>query len=191
MCAIVVVVRVSPLLTRIRCAPRTREMEPPCTWEEDDPECYVCADRKPCDKLRASHCACKGRFIHDGCLKKLVRSQKVAICMVCKEPYANVEVRTRYERVWGTRYGVSVLLAVAMAFFLCVLLFCIALNTLRTLSDMLRMLTFVFSAASIAIILVACGMIGIAVGFGGGLRRVRREGMHRVVAEDPRIVERR
>ena len=158
-------------------------METPCTCEEEVPECYVCADRKPCDKLRASQCACKGRFLHDGCLKKLVQSQKVAICMVCKEPYANVEVRTRYERVWGTRYGVSIILAIAMAFFLCICILCLVMHAVRKQSQTMQTLTLAMSAGALSIALVAFAMIVMAIGFGGGLRSVRREGMHRVIAE--------
>lgn len=158
-------------------------MEPPCTCEEDEPECYVCADRKPCDRLRASQCACKERFIHDGCLKKLVQSQKVAICMVCKEPYTNVEVRTRYERVWGTRYGVSIILTVVVALFLGVSLACMTLYVFRDMSAFAESMMIALTVVSLAIAMTAVAMIVMAVGFGGGLRRVRREGMHRAVAE--------
>ena len=158
-------------------------MEAPCTCEEDEPECYVCADRKPRDKLRASQCACKERFLHDGCLKKLVQSQKVAICMVCKEPYANVDVRTRYERVWGTRYGVSIILAIAMVCFLCICILCLVMHSVGKLSETMRILTLALAAGALSISLVFFAMIIMAISFGGGPRSVRREGMHRVIAE--------
>ena len=158
-------------------------MESPCTGEEEVPECYVCADRKPCDRLCASQCACKGRFIHDSCLKKLVQSQKVAICMVCKEPYTNVEVRTRYVRVWGTRYGVSIILTVVVALFLGASLSCMTLYVFKDMSTVAELLIVTLAVVSLAIAMAAVAMIVMAVSFGGGLGRVRREGMHRAVAE--------
>lgn len=57
----------------------------------DSPECYVCAESSPPPRL--SQCACKGRYVHDECLHKLLIMQPQAICMVCRQPHADVIVR--------------------------------------------------------------------------------------------------
>ena len=159
-------------------------MEAPRTCQEEEvPECYVCAERNPLDRLRASQCACKNRFIHDDCLKKLVQTQKVAICMVCKEPYNNVEVRTRYVRVWGTRYGVTIILCAIVVLFLCVCIVCITSYATKKRSALVELLALTLAVVSLAIAAAAVAMIVMTISFGGGLRRVRREGMHRAIAE--------
>ena len=141
-------------------------------------ECYVCAESSGAPRL--SQCACKGRYIHDGCLEKLVRTQKVAICMVCKEPYANVSVRTRYRRVWGSRYGTALVFGAYFALFLVIGAACFVLYA--TLPAV-RMVMLALGVLCFAMTSLACAVIGVAVGFGGGFRRVRSVGMHRVSAE--------
>lgn len=141
-------------------------------------ECYVCAESSGAPRL--SQCACKGRYIHDGCLEKLVRTQKVAICMVCKEPYANVSVRTQYRRAWGSRCGTVLAFSVYFALFLVLGAACFGLYatlpTARTTMLLLAVLCLFISS-------LTCAVIWTTIRFGGGFRRVRSAGMQRVSAE--------
>lgn len=58
---------------------------------EDAIECYVCCESEPPPRL--SQCKCKGRYVHDECLRKLLLVQTEAVCMVCRTPHADVVVR--------------------------------------------------------------------------------------------------
>lgn len=58
---------------------------------EDAVECYVCCESEPPPRL--SQCKCKGRYVHDECLRKLLIVQTDAVCMVCRAPHADVIVR--------------------------------------------------------------------------------------------------
>ena len=88
------------------------------------PECYVCTETDPPPRL--SQCACRGRYVHDECLRKLLIAQREAICMVCLSPHADVIVRepeevlasllTRRRRVCIALSSVAAILAtVSMA----------------------------------------------------------------------------
>ena len=58
---------------------------------EDLHECFVCVTSSP---IFLSPCLCKGRYIHEECLRRLVITQTKPVCMVCRMPYDNVQVRT-------------------------------------------------------------------------------------------------
>ena len=84
--------------------------------DTDLPECFVCTDTTPTP--RKSACKCTDRYVHDTCLKRMLKSCSHAACPVCAAPYANVRSSSRIVGLKWTSPGVCgcgmVLVAVAL-----------------------------------------------------------------------------
>ena len=71
---------------------------------EDPPECFVCTDSMPAP--RRSACLCTDRYVHDACLKQMLKSCSHATCPVCAAPYTNVRSSSRIVGVKWESVGV-------------------------------------------------------------------------------------
>lgn len=72
---------------------------------EDPPECFVCTDSMPAP--RRSACLCTDRYVHDACLKQMLKFCSHATCPVCAAPYTNVRSSLRIVGVKWESVGVG------------------------------------------------------------------------------------
>lgn len=72
--------------------------------EEEAPECFICTDSMPVP--RRSSCLCTDRYVHDACLKQMLKSCSHATCPVCAAPYTNVRSSSRIVGVKWESVGV-------------------------------------------------------------------------------------
>ena len=93
-----------------------------CEASPQPHECFICTDTTPVPWR--SDCECKGRFVHEACLRRLLDTNPdrplVPKCSVCAAPYGNVALMnvTRLQ-LQSETIGLWVLIILDAAMWMC------------------------------------------------------------------------